>query len=182
MKNASLNSHLKSIAFLFILTALFGYSLDSYAIIQQENSNQEQSYTEYKGKVLDSNTNKPLVFADVTLVSTNIGTITNKEGNFSLKIPKQHLNKNVSISYLGYETKVLPLTSFDDKTLKILLKQVTTELDIVNLNAPKNAKTSTGTCFEIIFSFKKILAKIIIINGLNCLMLIASVTVIVVRV
>jgi len=141
MKNANLNSHLKSIVFLFILTALFGYSSDSNATIQQENSNQEQSYTEYKGKVLDSNTNKPLVFADVTVVSTNIGTITNKEGSFSLKIPEQHLNKNVSISYLGYETKVLQLTSFDDKTLKILLKQVTTKLDIVNLNAPKNAKT-----------------------------------------
>ena len=78
MKNASLNSHLKPFALLFILTAFLGFSINSYATIQITNSNQEQSYTEIKGKILDSNTNKPLVFADVTVISTNIGTITNK--------------------------------------------------------------------------------------------------------
>ena len=141
MKNASLYSLLKSIAFLLVLTALLGFSYNSYATVLQVNSAQELSYTEYKGKVLDSNTNKPLVFADVTVLSTNIGTITNKEGKFSLKVPENYLNNNVSISYLGYETKILPLSSFNNKTLKILLKPVTTELDIVNINAPKNAKT-----------------------------------------
>ena len=140
MKNAGLNSKLKSIAFFFILTSLFGYSLNSYATVQQEIPNQQQSYKEYKGKVLDSNTNKPLIFADVTVISTNIGTITNKEGKFSLKVPEDYLNNNISISYLGYETKILPLSSFNNKTFKILLKSVTTELDIVNINAPKNAK------------------------------------------
>ena len=141
MKNTSFNSHLKTIAFLCILTALFGFSYNSNATVLQENSGQEQSYTEYKGIVLDSNTNKTLVFADVTVLSTNIGTITNKEGKFSLKVPEHYLNNNVSISYLGYETKILPLTSFNNKTFKILLKPVTTELDIVNIKAPKNAKT-----------------------------------------
>ena len=47
MKNTSFNSHLKSIAFLFVLTALLGFSYNSYATVLQVNPAQELSYTEY---------------------------------------------------------------------------------------------------------------------------------------
>ena len=140
MKNKALPSQYNSIIVLFILAISLGFLNTTFASIQQNNDIQNISFTEFKGKVIDNNTNKPLVFAEISIVGTNIGTITNKEGIFSLKVPDTYLNKQISISYLGYETKTLALSSFNNKTLKIELNPITTELEAINIKAIKDAK------------------------------------------
>lgn len=140
MKNKALPSQYNSIIVLFILAISLGFLNTTFASIQQNNDIQNISFTEFKGKVIDNNTNKPLVFAEISIVGTNIGTITNKEGVFSLKVPDTYLNKQISISYLGYETKTLALSSFNNKTLKIELNPITTELEAINIKALKDAK------------------------------------------
>ena len=96
MKNKALPSQYNSIIVLFILAISLGFLNTTFASIQQNNDIQNISFTEFKGKVIDNNTNKPLVFAEISIVGTNIGTITNKEGVFSLKVPDTYLNKQIS--------------------------------------------------------------------------------------
>ena len=94
-----------------ILIILIGNHYNTYAstLLQNELQKDTQSYTEYKGIVIDSNTKEPLPFADLTVNTTNIRTVTNKEGEFLLKVPNNLLDKMLTISYLGYETEKILL-------------------------------------------------------------------------
>ena len=65
---------------------------------------QERTVT---GKVTDQQTGKPLEGVSVKIKNTTQGTVTNAEGQFSLKAPSTE--SVISISYVGYlvyETKV----------------------------------------------------------------------------
>jgi hypothetical protein len=100
-----------------------------------------QNSKEFKGKVIDSDTNKNLPLADLIIIGTNISTITNSEGEFLLKVPNVFMDKSVSISYLGYKTQQIPLTQFKKKNTKIALIVAATVLAQVDVNAPKDAET-----------------------------------------
>lgn len=59
--------------------------------------------TEIKGKVTSTD-NEPLIGAYVTLKGTNIGTVTDFEGNFSINVPDAS-TAVLMISYTGYQTQ-----------------------------------------------------------------------------
>ena len=98
-------------------------------------------YTEYSGKIIDKQSRKPLVFASLLVVDTNISTITNSDGEFLLKIPKNVNSSDLLISFLGYQKKVVPLSNFQTEGNLIELIPSITELPEINVNLPKNAKT-----------------------------------------
>ena len=75
-----------------------------------------QNLQEYKGEVLDKNTNKPLALADLTIANSNISTITNNAGEFSIKVPDNLAQNTVTISYLGYQKLEISLSDFKDNT------------------------------------------------------------------
>ncbi|MBT9190224.1 carboxypeptidase-like regulatory domain-containing protein [Zobellia russellii] len=106
----------------------------------QDNTEQEIEYNLYKGEVIDSKTKKPLVFASLAIEESNISTITNTEGEFSLKIPKDVSNANVIVSFLGYSTKTIPLTQLNKEKNRIIMNTSVTELPEVNIAVPKNAE------------------------------------------
>lgn len=55
--------------------------------------------------------NQPLIGANVLIVGTSTGTITDFDGNFSMSVPE---NANaLDISYTGYSAKTVPLTAAD---------------------------------------------------------------------
>ncbi len=96
-------------------------------------------FNQYSGEVVDESTNKPLVFATLTVEGTNISTITNTEGNFLLKVPKNSTSKNVIVSFLGYKTKSVPLSDLQPENNKISLTVSVTQLSEININAPRDA-------------------------------------------
>ena len=96
-------------------------------------------YNEYSGEVKEESSNKSLVFATLTVEGTNISTITNTEGNFLLKIPKQFIDKNIVVSFLGYKTKMVPISSLKPEKNEISLEVSVTQLSEININAPKDA-------------------------------------------
>jgi hypothetical protein len=124
-----------------VLILLVGFCHDIHAtnLVQEYSQKSTQSYTEFKGIVIDLETKDGLVFADINLNSTNIRTVTNKEGEFLLKVPNNLLDKMITISYLGYETKEIPLKDLTDKVNIITLKILITELSQVKINTPKDA-------------------------------------------
>ncbi len=111
--------------------------------IQQER--QDQNFKQYKGEVIGSDSNKSLVFATIAIEGTNVSTITNADGEFSLKVPNDIVNDaidaNVLVSFLGYRTKAIPLVQFDENANnKIELSVSVTELPEVNVEVPKDAE------------------------------------------
>ncbi|GAA4273600.1 carboxypeptidase-like regulatory domain-containing protein [Aquimarina gracilis] len=83
-----------------------------------------------KGVVFDKITNTSLSEVNVYLKNDTTGTITNKEGEFTVEVTnKTPKNDTIVFSHLGHQTKYLPLISIKDGELKIYL-----ERDIQALN------------------------------------------------
>lgn len=69
-------------------------------------------------RVVDADTRMPLPYATVLLKGTSQGTITNKEGWFSL--PLQGPKDSLRFSFVGYRTLVLPLApSMDGQDIRM---------------------------------------------------------------
>lgn len=113
----------------------------SAAILYQEIQEQENPFNQYQGKIIDSETNNPLVFATLSIENTNISTVSNTEGYFSLKVPKDIEEGQVSVSFLGYETKTIPLSQLKENKNEIALVVSFMELSEVKLEIPKDAKS-----------------------------------------
>jgi len=79
------------------------------------------NYVQYKGSVMDSKTRKTLVFALMSLDGANISTITNSEGEFSIKIPKNITEGHLTVSYLGYKNTVVNFKDMKPEKTQILL-------------------------------------------------------------
>ncbi len=57
------------------------------------------------GVVTNSDTKEPLVYTNIVIEGTSIGTITNKDGYFKLKI-KEPRKRNLIIGFIGFEQKI----------------------------------------------------------------------------
>jgi len=110
---------------------IFGYFQTIETLKAQEFESSD--FTQFKGAVQDINSKKPLEFASIVINGTNISTITNTEGEFLLKVPNNSLDKDVTISYLGYLNKVVPLSSFTASKFIIKLEESFEKLPDVNL-------------------------------------------------
>jgi hypothetical protein len=111
-------------------------------------NNQDNDYLEYSGVVVDASSERPLVFATLSVNETNISTITNSDGEFSLKILKDMPDAVITISYLGYMQKEIPVLEFTSENNSIKLKNATVALNEVNLTLPKDAKTLVKTALK----------------------------------
>ncbi len=105
----------------------------------QDAQQQDTSFNQYKGEVMDAANKKPLVFATLTIEGTNISTITNTEGEFALKVSKDITEGNVMVSFLGYKDKIVPLAQFESNNNKIQMEVSVMELSEVNIEIPKDA-------------------------------------------
>ena len=52
--------------------------------------------------IKDKDSRKELGNVNIVLVGSNIGTVSNAEGGFSLRVPQEHLQKGLVISHIGY--------------------------------------------------------------------------------
>lgn len=123
-----------------LVLLLIGMPNYSHANVYFQEDQQEFTYNSYSGEILDSDTKKPLVFATLTLEGTNISTVTNTEGAFSLKIPNNTAQGNISISFLGYKTKIVSLSDLQPEKNEIMMDMANIELAEVNLTVPKSAE------------------------------------------
>ncbi|WP_445733185.1 carboxypeptidase-like regulatory domain-containing protein [Mariniflexile sp.] len=126
---------MKKTGFLFVAAVclLVTFSISTYA-------QTTHSFKELKGKVVDSKTNDALIFADLVINTTNIGTITNSDGEFALKIPDSLLKETLIVTHLGYQKKELELSALNNNS-KITLIPAITELNEVEIATYKDAET-----------------------------------------
>ena len=127
----------------FFCFILFHVGLITYAYQLEE-----VSFKQVKGEVLDVKTNKPLELVHLFIEHSNINTVTNKEGKFLLKVPHSLETKKITITYLGYESKVMSLSDFDDDKNKIYLKASTIQLADINISGLKDAEGLVKSVFK----------------------------------
>ncbi len=80
-------------------------------------------FVNIRGEIRDVKTNKEVPFATVSITGESIGTISNEDGRFLFKIPKEYENKTISIASMGYESLKLPVSNLDTTFQIYMLKQ-----------------------------------------------------------
>lgn len=85
------------------------------------------------GKITDSGTNEPLAYVNIYVEGTYIGTISNDDGEYYLKIPV--IPANVIISHLGYKTGSLTIEKPGDIKADISLTPFHLQLEEVVVTA-----------------------------------------------
>jgi outer membrane receptor protein involved in Fe transport len=79
-----------------------------------------------KGKVTDDGNGDDLIGASIVIEGTGVGTVTDYDGTYNLKI-KEDLPVNVVFSYIGYEDKVVTVT--ESTTIDITLGEAANVLE-----------------------------------------------------
>ncbi|SOC81127.1 CarboxypepD_reg-like domain-containing protein [Salinimicrobium sediminis] len=124
MKNRCLFTLKNLVALLLIIS----FNSEGSAMFQQIPGT---SFTEYKGKVVNSRNQEPLSAVYLAVENSNISTVTNSDGEFSLKVPKQNEDVNVLVSHLGFRSQRLPLSFFARGNVVIELQESLEELEEV---------------------------------------------------
>jgi len=75
------------------------------------------------GKIIDDETSDPLSFATIVLKNRGKGTVTNINGDFGLKITSNLFNDTLSVSYLGYLGREIPVKKVFGNNLTISMKR-----------------------------------------------------------
>lgn len=98
-----------------------------------EAQEETSDFKEYKGVVIDAKSKKSLEYASVSVSNSNISTISNLDGVFLLKVPKALENEKVVVTYLGYQNKIIPLSSFTGLEMTFAMEESFEKLPDVNL-------------------------------------------------
>ncbi len=89
------------------------------------------------GRVLDSSTKEPIEYVNIIIDGTHIGTITDENGNFVLKV-SNHNNGYLNISFIGYETKKIRISDSNDRIMLNPDAAVLDEIVVVGDNTKEN--------------------------------------------
>ena len=127
-----------------------------------------QNYISIAGKVVDSTTHKPLPYCTVKIEGTTQGIISNSKGIFQLIVPDSLRNKNLSFSFMGYNTRCIRISSLKKKNnlialsshkipiKEVIVRQTTPEMIIrkairkIKDNYPDKAFRSNGYYREVL--------------------------------
>lgn len=90
-------------------------------------------FVQLKGKIVDAKTGTPLTFATVVIDGTPIGTVSNSEGDFALKVPEEFVGKSIRFSFLGYRDKVMPIEALQIEKLRIEMEALTVNLSEISV-------------------------------------------------
>jgi hypothetical protein len=101
-----------------------------------------QDYITVTGVVKDKRSNKKLEYVNISVYGTNIGTVTNADGGFSIKIKDTIQVKTLNVSHIGYFNQQFPVKSDalnnitilltpNDRTLKEVIVHPTDPLELV---------------------------------------------------
>ena len=125
---------LKSILSTVVLIMLFA----SYSTVSGQTG--DDSYITISGTVKDAKTNDLVVFASVSVPGTDIGTVTNSEGEFTMKINKSTNATVFEISHISYMNKKVKIEEALGKTKTYYLDSHVFQLSEISIR-PEDAKT-----------------------------------------
>lgn len=121
-----------------LLTIFFLSLFPLFAIAQNDAT--------IRGFVYEKATGEPVVYCNVVIEGTGIGTTTNLDGFFSMKVPAG--THRVVATFLGYNsiTETVTVDKGRIASLKLLLEESSVELGVVEVSAEREeAKTEVRT-------------------------------------
>jgi len=75
------------------------------------------------GKIIDDETSEPLPFATLALKNKGKGTVTNNNGDFGMKITSDLFEDTLSVSFIGYSGREIPVRKAFGNNLTISMKR-----------------------------------------------------------
>lgn len=121
----------------------------SFIILITLISVQSFSQTEITGKVADFMTFEPIESASVYIDKTTVGTITNVDGKFSLRVPQGNLSDTLIISSIGFKSYMMAIEEFENGS-DIYLEEDVAPLDEVVLVVDSRPKTANDVMIRAI--------------------------------
>ncbi len=110
---------------LALFTAFLLFAFTTQAVIAGNSNgikkNTKQDVISISGKVIDASSKAPLVFASVSVKETNVGIVTNIDGEFTLKLDAADANKNLEISFVGYKNILVPISELKENGKKNII-------------------------------------------------------------
>lgn len=97
-----------------VLLLAFTAQNTSAGSLKENKKAVQQNLITIKGKVVDSESRAPLVFASVSVKETNVAIVTNIDGEFTLKIGETSASKTLEVSFIGYKNKSIPLSELKE--------------------------------------------------------------------
>ncbi len=96
------------------------------------------NYKAFSGKVIDSESGRTLPFANIEATGSNIATVTNIDGEFTIKVTKNAGISELKVTYIGFSNKIVKLSQFNNKELTINLSPSSVLLREITVR-PQNA-------------------------------------------
>ncbi len=123
----------QAIVALLLVFAVVGSTTDTFAFKKKTQTN-DPTYQVFQGKILDKDSQQPLIFAAISVEGSNIATVSNTEGRFSIKVPKENLGNNLKISFIGYENLSIPIKDLKEaKENLIQMVMISVKLTEINI-------------------------------------------------
>src|SRR5689334_18639478 len=115
------------------LTKLFSVSVATIIfILITTGSISAQSLITLRGKIIESETSKPVPFASLQIRSQGIGTSANELGEFILKVDQRFERDTLMITSVGYKSLMKPVGGVSNYQI-ITLQPVVTQLKEVTV-------------------------------------------------
>ncbi len=92
-----------------------------------------EPFIEFRGTVVDKTTRTPLAFAGISVAGTNMTTVTNTEGEFSLKILTSVAQPKIKVQYIGFISETVTVEELTKNKNRIELTPRTVELPEVSV-------------------------------------------------
>ena len=102
------------------------------------------SQTNITGKVQDESSGKGLPGATILISKTNLGTVTDEDGNFELQIP-DGTSKTLRVSYVGYVTQQIEIGESKDLIIKMASARLLEEVVVEGVRAEESDPISQTT-------------------------------------
>lgn len=135
---------------------------------ETEESSGKSKIITFRGKVIDREEKEVLPYTSVSVIGQNIGTISNADGEFELKIPESMKQDTILTSCLGYKQYRKPISEIDTSIYVIYLQPtaiqlkeikvtfinpqeiITKILSKISLNYPRNPEIMTSFYREVL--------------------------------
>lgn len=116
----------KTLLFLFLFGAIYSWGQETDAKVKKTKKHI------LKGIVVDGETKKPLANTHVINLNTVVGTVSNREGYFTIRV---QASDTLYFSYIGYQSLKLKISNdlLKGNDLEIAMYQIPTDLDEVEI-------------------------------------------------
>ncbi|MDR1258147.1 MAG: carboxypeptidase-like regulatory domain-containing protein [Tannerellaceae bacterium] len=107
----------------------------AFQLQAQETDGDDEQYITVSGVVKDEKSKRRLEYANISVPGTNVGTVTNSDGEFTIKIKTSLRARAVEISHVGYLNEIITLKNADISGHQVLMTSNSNMLDEVIIRA-----------------------------------------------